>query len=345
MKLKASLLLAGVLGAAITTITTTAHAAAALPALNVDTTNITVSGLSSGAAMAVQLAYAYSATFKGVGVFAGSPYRCQGHNAYTACQNNSTISPAMLATMQADINSWSGTLIDNKSNVASQNVYLFVGANDSVVGPNPMVGVQSQYVSNGVASVSLIQRAGTAHVFPTDFSATGNNPCNLTLSPYISNCGYDGAKAVLTQFYGTLNPRNNAPATANYIEFSQSEFTGNLGMAATGWVYVPSSCAAGTKCKLHVAFHGCAQNYTAIGNKFVRNTGYTRWADTNNMIVLFPQTRNDLNPYPTPANGTITNTAGCWDIFGLYGTHYAQKAGSQLSAIKAMVDRLSAASH
>lgn len=341
MKLHTSVLVAGMFGLAATA----AHTAVPLPALNVDTNNITVSGLSSGAAMAVQLAYAYSATFKGVGVFAGSPYRCQGHYSYSACQNNNTIGAAMLSTMQADIDSWSGTLIDAKSNVAAQKVYLFVGANDSVVGPNPMLAVQSQYVANGVASVSLIQRAGTAHVFPTDFSASGNNPCQLTLSPYVSNCGYDGARAVLTQFYGTLNPRNNAPAAANYREFFQSEFTGNLGMAATGWVYVPSSCAAGTKCKLHVAFHGCAQNYAAIGDRFVKNTGYTRWADTNNMIVLFPQTRVDPNAYPTPANGTLANPNGCWDIFGLYGTHYAQKAGSQLSAIKAMVDRLSSASH
>src|SRR5882724_759482 len=89
-----------------------AHAAAALPRLNVDTSQTTVSGLSAGAFMANQLGYAYAATFKGVGVFAGGPYMCAGHSNYTACMYNATISASMLSTMQGDINNWSGSLID-----------------------------------------------------------------------------------------------------------------------------------------------------------------------------------------------------------------------------------------
>ena len=109
-----------------------AHAAP-LPALNVDTGQITVSGLSSGGFMANQLGYAYSATFKGIGVFAGGPYMCAGHSNYTACMYNATISASMLNTMQADINNWSGTSNDSKSLVAGQKVYLFVGTSDSTV--------------------------------------------------------------------------------------------------------------------------------------------------------------------------------------------------------------------
>ena len=66
-----------------------------LSAQNVDTSNITVSGLSSGAVIAINLGYAYSATFRGVGIFAGTPYLCQYNYVYTACQNNNTISAAM----------------------------------------------------------------------------------------------------------------------------------------------------------------------------------------------------------------------------------------------------------
>ena len=48
------------------------HAAVNLPALKIDKTQTTVSGLSSGGFMAVQLHVAYSATFaKGAGVVAG----------------------------------------------------------------------------------------------------------------------------------------------------------------------------------------------------------------------------------------------------------------------------------
>ena len=322
-----------------------ATAAVSLPALNVDTTNITVSGLSSGGVMAITLGYAYSATFRGVGIFAATPYLCQYHYPYASCQNNNAISASMLDTMQVTIDNWSGGAIDNKANVATQKVYLFTGTKDSTVGVKPMQAVQQQYANNGVASVNLIQAANTGHVFPTDFTSAGDNPCSTSFTPYISNCHYDGAKAVLSQFYGTLHPRNDAPAAGNYREFNQREFTGNIGMANTGWVYVPASCAADAKCKLHVAFHGCLQNYATIGDKFVKNTGYTRWADTNNIIVLFPQAQADLNTYPTVASGMQNNANACWDTVGFNGFNYAQKSGTQLSAIKAMVDRLSSGSH
>ena len=322
-----------------------ATAAVPLPALNVDTANITVSGLSSGGVMAINLGYAYSATFRGVGIFAATPYLCQYHYQYGLCQNKNVISQTMLDTMQTTINNWSGGAIDNKANVATQKVYLFTGTKDNTVGVNPMLAVQEQYTDNGVPSVQLVQSSNTGHVFPTDFTSAGNNPCATSFTPYISNCSYDGAKAVLTQFYGTLLPRNNAPSAANYKEFNQREFTGNLGMSDNGWVYVPATCAALTKCKLHVAFHGCTQNYATIGDKFVKNTGYTRWADTNNMIILFPQARVDNNSYPTVASGMQTNANGCWDTVGFYGFNYAQKGGVQLAAIKAMVDRLAANSN
>jgi len=320
-----------------------AAAAVALPKLNVDTSNITVSGLSAGAFMANQLGYAYSGTFKGVGMFAGGPYMCAGHSNYTACMYNATISSSMLSTMQSDINNWSGSLIDAKANVAGQKIFMFVGTSDYTVGPNPMNGAQTQYQNNGVTASNLqyLQRANTAHTFPTDFDGTGDNACGSTASPYVSNCGYDGAKAVLSMFYGTLAARNDAPAAANYIEFDQTAFTTNPGLSATGWVYVPANCAAGAQCRLHVALHGCQQNYATIGDKFIKNTGYTRWADTNGIIVLFPQAKVDNTSHSTAASGSLSNPNGCFDWIGWYGSNFAQKAGTQLAAIKAMVDQVS----
>jgi poly(3-hydroxybutyrate) depolymerase len=320
-----------------------AHAAVTLPRLTIDASQTTVSGLSSGAFMANQLGYAYSATFKGVGVFAGGPYMCAGHSNYTACMYNATISSAMLSTMQADINNWSATSNDSKANVAGQKIFMFVGTSDFTVGPNPMNGVQTQYTNNGVPATNLtyVQRASTAHVFPTDFDSTGNNACGSSASPYISNCGYDGAGAMFAKFYGTLNARNNAPAAANYIQFDQTAFTTNPGMSPTGWVYVPASCAAGAVCKVHVALHGCVQNYDTVGDKFLKSTGYTRWADSNNIVVLFPQTKVDNTSRATAASGSLANPNGCWDWIGWYGGNFAQKSGTQAAAIKAMVDQLS----
>ncbi|MGM9482426.1 extracellular catalytic domain type 2 short-chain-length polyhydroxyalkanoate depolymerase [Roseateles sp. NT4] len=322
-------------------LTGAANAAVTLPALNIDTSSISVSGLSSGGFMANQLGYAHSATFKGVGVFAGGPYMCAGHSNYTACMYNASISASQLSTMQGDINNWSGSSIDAKANVAAQKVYLFVGSSDTTVGPNPMDAVNTQYGNNG-ATPQYVKRAGTAHVFPTDFDATGNNSCSTAASPYISNCGYDGAKAALTQFYGTLNARNDAPAAANYIEFDQTAYSaGNPGMAATGWIYVPAACSGGaSQCKLHVALHGCQQSYGNIGDKFIKNTGYTRWADTNKIVVLFPQTKVDNTSHSTAASGSLANPNACWDWIGWYGADFARKSGVQITALKAMVDRV-----
>ena len=293
--------------------------------------------------MANQLGYAYSSTFRGVAVFAAGPYMCAGHSNYTACMYNATIGSAMLNTMQADINNWSGTAIDDKANVSRQRIYMFVGSSDTTVGPNPMNAVQAQYAANGVATANIeyVKRAGTAHTFPTDFNSTGNNACNTSASPYISNCGYDGAKAALTASYGPLTARNESPSATNYIEFDQTAFTSNPGMAPTGWLYVPASCSSGTTCRLHVALHGCQQNVAAIGDRFIKNTGYTRWADTNRIVVLFPQTRVDSSSHPTSASGSLANANGCWDWIGWYGRNFAQRSGSQQAAIKAMVDQLS----
>ncbi|SFM47679.1 hypothetical protein [Variovorax sp. OV329] len=341
-----SMLLGLALAVSVMAAAAPAKAVVALPALNVDTSKTTVSGLSGGAFMATQLGYAFSGTFKGVGVFAGGPYMCAGHSNYTACMYNATISASMLSTMQADLNNWNGTSIDSLANVAGQKVYMFVGNSDYTVGPNPMSALKTQYTNNGVPAANLeyVARASTAHVFPTDFDATGNNSCSSTASPYIANCGYDGAKALFTRLYGTLNPRNDAPAAGNYIEFDQAAFTTNAGVSPTGWAYVPASCTAGAVCKIHVALHGCVQNYATIGDKFIKNTGYTRWADTNNIIVLFPQARVDSTSRSTAASGSLANPNGCWDWIGWYGASFAQRAGTQVAAIKAMVDRLASGS-
>jgi len=321
-----------------------AHGAVPLGQYNIDTGKISVSGLSSGGFMANQLGNAYSATFMGVGVFAAGPYNCAGLNNYTACMYNASISASQLSAMQGSIDSNSSSgAIDPKSHIADQKIFIFVGTSDYTVGPNPTDALQTQYLNNGVpaGSISYVKRSGAAHVLPTDFDSTGNNACSSSTSPYISNCGYDGAGAALSHFYGTLNARNNAPAAANYIEFDQSPYTaGNAGMASTGWLYVPASCAGGTQCKLHVVLHGCQQSTDKIGDKFVKNTGFSRWADTNNIVLLFPQTKTDNTNHSTAKSGSLANPNACWDWIGWYGSNFAQKSGTQMAAVKAMVDRV-----
>ncbi|RYH05980.1 depolymerase, partial [Tropicimonas sp. IMCC6043] len=51
-----------------------------LPTLNLDAQATTVSGLSSGAFMAVQLQVAFSTTIGGAGIVAGGPFGCADHS-------------------------------------------------------------------------------------------------------------------------------------------------------------------------------------------------------------------------------------------------------------------------
>ena len=81
-------------GAAAFLIGCTAAPAATLPALVIDKTQTTVSGLSSGGFMAVQMHVAYSGTFaKGAGIVAGGPFYCAENsivNATGRCMTHSS---------------------------------------------------------------------------------------------------------------------------------------------------------------------------------------------------------------------------------------------------------------
>ena len=80
---------------------------------------------------------------------------------------------------------------------------------------------------------------------------------------------------------------------------------------------------------MHIAFHGCGQNRTFIGDAFARDSGYARWADANNIIVLFPQTA-----------ATPLNPQGCWDWWGYTGREYLTRKAPQILAVRRMLDQL-----
>jgi chitodextrinase len=144
--------------------------------------------------------------------------------------------------------------------------------------------------------------------------------------------------------YGPLQPRNNGVLTGTFIEFDQSEFLTNprsYGMSATGWVYVPKTCADGQTCKLHIAYHGCLQGYEKIGDKYVKNTGYNRWADSNNIIVVYPQAVTTSTSSPGSI-ALFANMNGCWDWIGWYGADFNVKSGKQSTAMKKIIDRITA---
>jgi hypothetical protein len=167
--------------------------------------------------------------------------------------------------------------------------------------------------------------------------------CGLTDAPFINDCDYDAAGKLLAHLLGPLAaPRPESPGRV--VKFDQREFAdGNaywISMADTGYAYVPDACLR-ERCRVHVAFHGCRQNAAAIGERFVRESGYNRWADTNRIVVLYPQTvaRNGWGGAWWTWN-YVVNPRACWDWWGYTGTQYHTKQGPQIRAVKAMLDRL-----
>jgi hypothetical protein len=88
---------------------------------------------------------------------------------------------------------------------------------------------------------------------------------------------------------------------------------------------------------VHIALHGCKQNFDTIHDHYTQHAGYNEWADTNRLIILYPQT---IVGNPATDAFTPVNPFGCWDWWGYTNFNYAVKAGRQISTIKAMLDRL-----
>ena len=73
-----------------------------------------------------------------------------------------------------------------------------------------------------------------------------------------------------------------------------------------------------------------------IQRRFIDDTGYNSWADTNHLIVLYPQT---LSSSFVPFN---PQACGIWWSYVNHEDSYVTKSGAQIRAIKAMLDALTA---
>jgi len=185
-------------------------------------------------------------------------------------------------------------------------------------------------------NVIYVKDLAAGHGLMTDDA--GNVICEITQAPFINDCDYDTAGALLTHIYGESLLTPGEWESDSLLAFDQSEFATDLNSASlhmTGYAYVPDRCRSGQRCRLHVALHGCRQHVMAIGDTFYTQSGYNEWAQANDMIVLYPQAApqgSAFFPWPNPR--------GCWDWWGYTGDDFHHQGGIQLSAVKAMIDRL-----
>ena len=112
----------------------------------------------------------------------------------------------------------------------------------------------------------------------------------------------------------------------------QPESTGRLPSDARNPNQPGRACrgADAAPCALHVALHGCGVN--GYYDNEVHHLSFTRWAETNRMVVVFPRMAQ---------HGAVEQEEiGCWDAYAQTGADYAFRQGAQMVAVREMVKAL-----
>ena len=324
-----------------------AQAAPPLPKLSATTEMLTVSGISSGAYMAVQFQVAHASLVRGAGVVAGGPFACaqgQVKRALANCMAPTAETPAPDVKTQQQ---WINTLaaddkIDSPDHLRSHRVWMFSGGSDKTV-QRPVMDALAGFYQSAMpeSSIWYVRHAEAGHAMPSVDAGNGN-VCASSEAPFINRCQeLDAAGDMLGHLLGPLNGKG-AKATGRLLRFDQRPFVpGNprdASLADEGYAYVPKACDTGG-CRIHVVFHGCLQNADAVGTRFVDEAGYNRWADSNRLIILYPQTRS-RHGLAMGSWKFIMNPKGCWDWWGYTGERYVTRDGVQIRAVKAMIDYL-----
>ncbi|WP_253696271.1 PHB depolymerase family esterase [Bdellovibrio sp. HCB117] len=301
-----------------------------LKAYNIDKSAISVSGVSSGGFMAVQLGVAFSKDFASVASVAGGIYWCaegDSQKAQTWCMKQPNNIQSEVQVNEVRKLAQTG-VVDPVANMQRQKVYIFASPKDAVIHPGNGEKLEEFYRAFIPTSQILVEKSvEAAHGFPT---LTAGNPCQMGFLPWLLKCNFDLAGEILKSAYGTLQERGVADVK-HLHKFSQKDFGDETTpLYREGWVYVPSNCQQGEKCRLHIALHGCQMNPDFIQDKFATLAGYNDWAETNNIIVLYPQS----------AKVSKDNPYACWDWFGFTGADYMTKSGKQMQALKKMLQTI-----
>mmetsp|Transcript_18427 Transcript_18427/g.21219 ORF Transcript_18427/g.21219 Transcript_18427/m.21219 type:complete len:350 (-) Transcript_18427:98-1147(-) len=319
----------------------TAETATPLPAnitlANCNPYTLTISGFGAGASMATQFKYAWSTIVHGAALIAGTPYLCAAGTlaGATACLDTPLIEEPAVFYAAAE-ESVSLNLIDPLSNLQNQTVFLFSGTDDTVV-RQPNMNNVLQMLRLAGASSRVTTMFNTSAAFAWITSKYGA-PCETYGSPYVNNCGIDFAGEFFKQVFHDLhlpfNLTEGAVDPSHLFSFDQTKFGANQqlnSMAATGFVYIPLMCQEpnGPQCHLHIHWHGCDQSSSTLGSAYVLQTELNEWAESNHIIVVYPQ---------AAVNDLFGNPLACFDWWGYAAEDYALKTGPQITTVRYMIE-------
>ena len=159
-----------------------------LPTLDIDKNRVTVSGVSSGAFMAVQLHLAHSSVIHGVGSVAGGVWEC-ALGRVTRSQSVCMMNPKNVITADhidlAKRRAADGE-IDDLSNLSRARIAIFASPKDLVIkaeGSDKLADFYAAFIP--APSITRLSHPTAGHGFPTlDFG----NICGAFGKPWILDC-------------------------------------------------------------------------------------------------------------------------------------------------------------
>lgn len=266
-----------------------------------DAAKHSISGLSSGAFMAVQLHMTHSADFSGVGIIAGGPLGCAAsyldaaattqdscalgalYIAMTPLTSATSPNPRLLAQKAQEL-AQEGK-IDPIERLAGHRIYIFTGTQDSVVHSVVVQGTKAFYEELGVGEDNIF----FSDQVPAGHSIITTNPTDSPLSanqpPYINRGDFIQSHQILAFIYGPkklalmsdqdedINSSFNPGKPGSYepgrlVCFDQKTFLpaeedwARASMGDYGFAYIPKKVYETGKAKgVHIALHGCKQGY------------------------------------------------------------------------------------
>jgi hypothetical protein len=292
---------------------------------NINTSAISASGISSGGYFSQQFHVAYSKTIMGVGVVAGGPYYCAKNSLYRTLSVCSVAPAFMDVDELINITRLSALIkvIDPVDEMKGARVMIIRGRRDSLVRQgvaNKLYKYYSYFIDESDIATNYSLEAEHA-MYTDDYG----EDCLYLGKPFLNNCNFSAAYAILQHIYGDITPANSSKIVPeNLLAFFQSEFfvasDTMVGMGLIGYVYVPTACHNTYQvCRLHIAFHGCWMSREEIGTIYVQHAGYNQLAEVNNIIILYPQTRISEG-----------NRNSCWDWWGYTTAAYGNLTHARL---------------
>jgi len=296
-----------------------------------------------------------SSCVEGVAIVAGSTYGCNailsicpdGCDAPNDCNCQFKAQSAVdgYLTQRAQ-----NGLIDPLANIQGLKAWLFSGTADSIVYSCVMQSVQRQLTGLGadVQSVFDIPAAHGWVVDGRDFPYPRSFPrCGHHGPDYLEDCRYDMSWMMFNHLYGPgllpMASTYDQQLFNNLVAINQAAYVPSwarpaaIGLDRVAFAYVPTACWSNmATCKRHVKYHGCGgggvQTPRGAVNIFYEETPYI--AESNNIVILFPQT-------VAADSFRRVNPNGCWDWEGYYDMpHFDTHEGAQMMTVLAMLNDL-----